>query len=84
MDEWQVKNTNFLIFFHSSSISEAPPSPRPNEPRRQPPPVNRGPPAGPPRQAPTAPGRGPPPPPGRAGGPGLPAPMIPTWVKTLL
>lgn len=62
----------------SSSISEAPPSPRPNEPRRQPPPVNRGPPAGPPRQAPTAPGRGPPPPPGRAGGPGLPAPMIPT------
>merc|ERR1740123_611948 len=46
----------------SSSISEAPPSPRPNEPRRQPPPVNRGPPAGPPRQAPTAPGRGPPPP----------------------
>lgn len=60
--------------------SEAPPSPRPSEPRRQPPPVNRGgpPPAGPPRQAPTAPGRGPPPPPGRAGGPALPAPMIPT------
>jgi len=62
----------------SSSISEAPPSPRPNEPRRQPPPVNRGPPAGPRGQAPTAPGRGPPPPPGRAGGPALPAPMIPT------